>query len=42
MFYLQVRWVLLHQPLDEVDLLEGDLNGVAVLGAARGVRNPEL
>ncbi len=34
--------VRLGQPLDEVDLLQGDLDGVLVLGSARGVRHPQL
>ena len=39
---LQVVRVLVDEPLDEVDLLQGDLHRVLVLGAARRVRDPEL
>ena len=38
----QVGGVLHDEPLDEVDLLERDLHGVAVLGAAGSVRHPQL
>lgn len=39
---LELRLVLLREALDEVDLLEGELHGVAVLRVARHVRRPEL
>ena len=31
-----------HQPLDEVNLLQGDLDRVLVLGPAGGVGHPQL
>ena len=34
--------ILVDEPLDEIDLLQGDLNGVLVLGTTGGVGNPEL
>ncbi len=37
---LQLVWIGLGEPLDQVDLLERDLHGVLVLAAARRVRNP--
>ena len=39
---MEVLAVLGHEPLDEVYLLEGDLDGVLVLGAAGGVGHPQL
>lgn len=38
----ELRVVLVGEPLDEVDLLERQLHGVAVLRVARHVRRPEL
>ena len=38
----QVSGILVDEPLDEIDLLQGDLNGVLVLGTTGGVGNPEL
>ncbi len=39
---LQLSAVRLRQPLDQVDLLQGQLHRVLVLGTARGVGNPQL
>ena len=39
---LKVVLVLLDEPFDEVDLLEGDLDRVLVLGSAGRVGNPQL
>ena len=41
-YQLQVLAVVGHQPLDEVDLLEGDLHRVLVLGPTGGVGHPQL
>lgn len=38
----ELRMVLVCEPLDEVDLLERKLHGVAVLRVTRHVRRPEL
>ena len=37
---VKIGWVLLYEPLDEVNLLQGDLHRVLVLRPAGGVRNP--
>ena len=39
---LQVLVVVCHQPLDQVDLFQGDLHCVLVLGPTGGVGHPQL
>ena len=39
---LQVLVVVCHQPLDQVDLLQGDLHCILVLGPTGGVGHPQL